>query len=80
MIANITEIHSGDSTQSHDHSITLQSFSTIKAIVSKLVKPMPPAEAELSFLFFKFLTCLSITSALMRSGGCRRFFGTARSA
>lgn len=38
----LTVIHIGDSTHSHDQSITCVSLSTIKAMVKAPGKPMPP--------------------------------------
>ena len=44
---NPTDIQRGDRTHSHDHSMTWQSFSTIKAIVKRPTKPIPPdADAD----------------------------------
>ena len=42
----------GDSTHIHDHVITLQSFKTMKAIVSNPQNPMPPFEVLLLSLIF----------------------------
>ncbi len=49
------EIHSGDSTHTHDQSMTLQSFSTINAIVSRPVKPMPLFVTTVLLLLLSFI-------------------------
>jgi hypothetical protein len=40
--ANAPDIHTGDKTHHHDHAMTLVSFSTTNATVSKPTKPIPP--------------------------------------
>ena len=52
-IAILSQI--GESTHSHDHSITPVSLSTIKTIVSKL-KKLPPPEEEFELLIIRFLS------------------------
>lgn len=51
-------IHNGDSTHHHDHVIKFVSFKTIKAIVNKPAKPIPPeavfvCDINVLFLYFK---------------------------
>lgn len=65
MMPRVTEIHSGERTQSQDQVMTPQSFKTMKAIVSSPENPIPLL-LVLLFLFsivvspFLFLCDLSI--------------------